>query len=109
TRSPTRRGTARATTSWARRAGDAAGDATPARARGRRADRGYERVMSIPPRRRGSSYRSSTRRKDEERDPGAHLRCPFCRAYEVSRLYVAPTQMDACECAACGARLDEET
>jgi len=65
--------------------------------------------MSIPPRRRGSSYRSSTRRKDEERDPGAHLRCPFCRAYEVSRLYVAPTQMDACECAACGAGWDEET
>jgi hypothetical protein len=37
-----------------------------------------------------------------------HLRCPFCEAYEVDRLYLASVNLDSCACAACGARWDEE-
>ena len=37
-----------------------------------------------------------------------HLRCPFCEAYEVDRLYLASVQLDSCVCAGCGARWDEE-
>jgi transposase-like protein len=37
-----------------------------------------------------------------------HLRCPFCGAYEVDRLYLASLRLDSCECRACGARWDEE-
>jgi len=36
------------------------------------------------------------------------LGCPFCGAYEVSRLYLASLRLDSCECRACGARWDEE-
>ncbi len=37
-----------------------------------------------------------------------HLRCPFCEAYEVDRLYLASVHLDSCVCSACGARWDEE-
>jgi len=37
-----------------------------------------------------------------------HLRCPYCQAYEVDRVYVATVRLDACECRACGARWDEQ-
>lgn len=37
-----------------------------------------------------------------------HLRCPFCEAYEVDRLYVASLRLDACVCGSCGARWDED-
>ncbi|HUR77705.1 MAG TPA: hypothetical protein VMZ22_07145 [Acidimicrobiales bacterium] len=37
-----------------------------------------------------------------------HLACPFCSGYAVGRLYVASTDLDSCECLACGARWDEE-
>ena len=29
-----------------------------------------------------------------------HLRCPFCEAYEVDRLYLASVDLDSCVCAA---------
>lgn len=37
-----------------------------------------------------------------------HLRCPFCEAYEVDRLYLATLRLDSCTCASCGARWDED-
>ena len=37
-----------------------------------------------------------------------HLRCPFCEAYEVDRLYLASVGLDSCVCGSCGARWDEE-
>lgn len=37
-----------------------------------------------------------------------HLRCPFCDAYEVDRLYLASSRLDSCECRSCNARWDEE-
>jgi hypothetical protein len=37
-----------------------------------------------------------------------HLRCPFCEAYGVDRLYLASVDLDSCVCPACGARWDEE-
>ncbi|MFN0089101.1 MAG: hypothetical protein ACKVWR_02365 [Acidimicrobiales bacterium] len=37
-----------------------------------------------------------------------HFRCPYCDCYEVVRLYLASVRLDSCECAACGARWDEE-
>jgi transposase-like protein len=37
-----------------------------------------------------------------------HLRCPFCEAYEVERLYLASAGMDSCACTSCGARWDED-
>jgi len=37
-----------------------------------------------------------------------HLRCPFCEAYEVDRLYLASIHLDSCVCGSCGARWDEE-
>jgi transposase-like protein len=37
-----------------------------------------------------------------------HLRCPFCEAYEVERLYLASLDLDSCVCGSCGARWDEE-
>ena len=37
-----------------------------------------------------------------------HLRCPYCGAYEVERLYLASVRLDSCECTACGARWDED-
>jgi hypothetical protein len=39
--------------------------------------------------------------------PG-HLRCPFCEAYEVDRLYLASVRLDSCACLACGAQWDED-
>ncbi len=41
------------------------------------------------------------------REP-VHLSCPFCGAYEVDRLYLASTHVDACACGACGARWDQD-
>ena len=37
-----------------------------------------------------------------------HLQCPFCEAYEVQRFYLATPRLDACTCASCGARWDED-
>jgi hypothetical protein len=37
-----------------------------------------------------------------------HLRCPFCEAYEVDRLYLASLCLDSCACSSCGARWDED-
>lgn len=37
-----------------------------------------------------------------------HLRCPFCQAYEVERLFLASTRVDACRCRSCGAVWDED-
>jgi hypothetical protein len=39
---------------------------------------------------------------------GGRLRCPYCRAYGVDRLYLASVRLDSCECTNCGARWDEE-
>lgn len=39
-------------------------------------------------------------------EPG-RFGCPFCRAFEVDRLYVATLGADSCECRACGGRWDE--
>ncbi|HVE95142.1 MAG TPA: hypothetical protein VNB24_09490 [Acidimicrobiales bacterium] len=39
---------------------------------------------------------------------GGHLACPFCASYDVDRLFIATANLDCCECAACGARWDEE-
>ena len=41
-------------------------------------------------------------------EAGHHLRCPFCEAYEVERLYLASLCLDSCACASCGARWDED-
>jgi transposase-like protein len=41
-------------------------------------------------------------------EEAAHLRCPFCDAYEVDRLYLASARLDSCECRSCGARWDED-
>jgi hypothetical protein len=41
-------------------------------------------------------------------DPSHHLRCPFCEAYEVERLYLASLCLDSCACLSCGARWDED-
>lgn len=41
-------------------------------------------------------------------DAPGHLRCPYCEAYAVSRLYLGTVHLDSCECGACGARWDEE-
>ena len=37
-----------------------------------------------------------------------HLRCPYCEAYEVERLYLASLCLDSCACQSCGARWDED-
>jgi hypothetical protein len=37
------------------------------------------------------------------------LCCPFCESYDVSRVYLASLDLDACACAECGARWDERT
>jgi hypothetical protein len=41
-------------------------------------------------------------------DGSGHLRCPFCEAYEVARLYLASVCLDSCACSSCGARWDED-
>jgi transposase-like protein len=47
-------------------------------------------------------------RPDEADDMG-RLRCPFCEAYEIDRLYLASMRVDSCICSSCGARWDEDT
>ena len=37
-----------------------------------------------------------------------HLACPFCSSYEVDRMFVASTRVDACQCTTCNARWDED-
>jgi Zn ribbon nucleic-acid-binding protein len=37
------------------------------------------------------------------------FQCPYCNAYDVTRLFIASTRIDSCECLSCGARWDEET
>ena len=46
------------------------------------------------------------RRRKPERE---HFTCPFCASYDVTRLYVGLVHVDSCECAACGARWDEDS
>ncbi|MFN0027313.1 MAG: hypothetical protein ACKV2O_09070 [Acidimicrobiales bacterium] len=41
-------------------------------------------------------------------DGAGRLKCPYCEAYGVSRLYLATVRLDSCECSECGARWDEE-
>jgi len=38
----------------------------------------------------------------------AHFQCPFCKSYDVVRVYLASVRLDSCECATCGARWDED-
>jgi hypothetical protein len=38
----------------------------------------------------------------------SHLRCPYCEAYGVQRLYLASVGLDSCECTNCAARWDED-
>ena len=45
---------------------------------------------------------------DSAEDQG-RLRCPFCEAYEIDRLYLASLRIDSCVCTSCGARWDEDT
>jgi len=40
--------------------------------------------------------------------PDGHLRCPYCSAYEVQRLYLATLRRDSCVCGSCGARWDQD-
>jgi hypothetical protein len=47
---------------------------------------------------------TSSRSRDDE----GHLRCPFCDAYEVERLYLGSLHADSCTCLSCGARWDED-
>ncbi|HUQ38634.1 MAG TPA: hypothetical protein VM030_00640 [Acidimicrobiales bacterium] len=37
-----------------------------------------------------------------------HLQCPFCHSYDVDRMFVASSNLDACDCASCGSRWDED-
>jgi hypothetical protein len=39
---------------------------------------------------------------------GGHLRCPYCEAYGVDRLYLGSLRADLCACASCGAHWDED-
>ena len=41
-------------------------------------------------------------------DEAGRLGCPFCRTYDVDRLFLATLNLDACVCLACGARWDEK-
>lgn len=52
----------------------------------------------------GAADADPSRAEDEH----GHLQCPYCAAYEVSRLYLATLRLDSCECRACGARWDED-
>jgi len=47
-------------------------------------------------------------RTDERDDDTRRLACPFCRAFEVQRLYLASVRLDACACSSCGARWEED-
>lgn len=42
-------------------------------------------------------------------DNGRHFECPFCHAFDVDRLYIASLNVDACQCAACGEKWDEDS
>lgn len=44
----------------------------------------------------------------EQPSPGTH-ECPFCGSCDVERLYVGAIKVDSCQCAACGARWDEDS
>jgi hypothetical protein len=44
----------------------------------------------------------------EQNGNSGHLRCPFCDAYEVERLYLGSLHADSCTCLSCGARWDED-
>lgn len=46
--------------------------------------------------------------KHDHSDQTGHLRCPFCDAYEVERLYLGSLHADSCTCLSCGARWDED-
>lgn len=37
-----------------------------------------------------------------------HLRCHFCDAYGVERMYLASAHVDSCHCSTCGAQWDED-
>lgn len=37
-----------------------------------------------------------------------HLRCPYCGAYGVERMFLVPAKVDSCECTTCRARWDED-
>ena len=41
-------------------------------------------------------------------ESAGRLRCHFCGAYEVERLYLASVQLDSCACGSCGASWDED-
>ena len=41
-------------------------------------------------------------------DEVGRLKCPYCEAYGVTRLFLATVRLDSCECSECGARWDEE-
>ena len=41
-------------------------------------------------------------------DRRGHLRCPYCDAYEVDRLYLGTLRLDSCHCRSCEHRWDEE-
>lgn len=55
----------------------------------------------------GASPKMST--SSDTGDTEGHLRCPFCDAYEVERLYLGSLHADSCTCLSCGARWDEDT
>ena len=41
-------------------------------------------------------------------DENEHFQCPYCRSFEVDRMYLASLRLDSCACLACGARWDED-
>jgi hypothetical protein len=62
--------------------------------------------VHLPGRRQGYPRRAMGASRDDA-DAG-HLTCPFCCAYEVERMYLGSLRLDSCECAACGARWDQD-
>ncbi|MEO6988452.1 MAG: hypothetical protein ABI239_07380 [Aquihabitans sp.] len=44
----------------------------------------------------------------QEVHESAHLRCPYCQSYDVTRLFLGALRLDSCDCRACGARWDED-
>lgn len=43
----------------------------------------------------------------DEGPAAGHLQCPFCHAYDVSRLFVATLAVDSCRCMTCGSTWEE--
>jgi len=41
-------------------------------------------------------------------EDAGHLQCPFCKSYDVTRMFIASMRLDSCECVSCGARWDED-